>query len=120
MLHPPVLRAIGLRRKIRLQRSAVPVFTVLRAMRRVRGTPFDLFGYARVRRVERHLVGEYRVLVEQAMANLVPETHGAAVAIASLPDAVRGYESIKLQSVEEFRRQAATLRAEESAGRAPV
>src|SRR5690606_11554396 len=40
-LHPPVLRALGLQRKITLGRWATPVFRLLRAMRRLRGTPLD-------------------------------------------------------------------------------
>ena len=43
---------------------------VLSHGRFLRGTPFDPFGYSRVRRVERSLPGEYVALVEQALACL--------------------------------------------------
>jgi indolepyruvate ferredoxin oxidoreductase len=112
MLHPPVLRAIGVKRKIRLERSAGPAFRALRAMRRLRGTPFDPFGRTTVRKTERSLILEYRNLIDGALANLHPSTYDTAVALACLPDGVRGYEDIKLRSVEEFRRQAADLRGE--------
>ncbi len=49
-LHPPILRALGMKRKISLGATAKPAFTVLRAMRRLRGTPLDVFGYAHVRK----------------------------------------------------------------------
>ena len=47
MLHPPLLRALGLKRKLKLGRWFVPAFRLLRAHARLRGTPLDLFGTAR-------------------------------------------------------------------------
>ncbi|MBW0115956.1 indolepyruvate ferredoxin oxidoreductase family protein [Pseudonocardia abyssalis] len=102
-LHPPALRALGMQRKITLGRRSAPVFRLLRAMRRLRGTPFDVFGYARVRRLERELVVEYRAVVDRLVAGLTPATHAAAVDIAGLPDMVRGYEDVKLESVARYR-----------------
>jgi indolepyruvate ferredoxin oxidoreductase len=81
-------------------------------MRRLRGTPFDPFGYTQVRKVERQLISEYRTLIVEALGALAPGNHGTAKALASLPEVVRGYEEIKLASVEEFRGRAASLRAE--------
>jgi len=112
LLHPPVLRALGLRRKLRLGRSAVPAFRVLRAGRRLRGTPFDPFGRTAIRRLERRLPGEYRALVESALAHLDPGTVEVVVAVAELPDLVRGYESLKEANVTRFRARAAELLAE--------
>jgi indolepyruvate ferredoxin oxidoreductase len=108
-LHPPVLRALGLKRKIKLGTWVIPAFKALRAMRRLRGTALDVFGRAPVRRVERELIGEYRRLVETALARLTPETHDVAAALAALPDEVRGFEEIKLGNVERFRARAAEL-----------
>ena len=62
-LHPPVLRAVGMQRKITLGRWFRPGYRTLRAMRRLRGTRLDPFGVAEVRRVERELVEEYRALI---------------------------------------------------------
>jgi indolepyruvate ferredoxin oxidoreductase len=110
LLHPPVLRAMGVKRKIRLERSAGPSFRLLRSLRKLRGTPFDPFGRTRVRKTERSLIEEYRDLIERALTALDASTHECVVALACLPDGIRGYEEIKLRSVEEFRRQAAALR----------
>ncbi|MFG1823909.1 indolepyruvate ferredoxin oxidoreductase family protein [Microbispora bryophytorum] len=112
LLHPPLLRAMGLTRKIRLRRSAGVVFRGLRAARVLRGTAFDVFGYAAVRRVERTLVVEYRELVSRAFDRLTPATAAAVAEIAALPDLIRGYEDIKLARVAEFRDRAAALLAE--------
>lgn len=112
LLHPPLLRALGMKRKIRLRRSANVVFRVLRAARFLRGTPFDVFGYAGVRRVERAIITEYRDLMRDALARLSPATADAVAAIAALPEAVRGYEDIKLARVADFRDRARTALAQ--------
>ncbi|HZE05231.1 MAG TPA: DUF6537 domain-containing protein, partial [Solirubrobacteraceae bacterium] len=121
LLHPPLLRAMGLRRKLRLGRSATPLFTGLRAARRLRGTPLDPFGYAAVRRAERQLIGEYRALVARALERLDSGTVDLVAEVADLPDLVRGYEQIKLDNIERMRRRAAELaaRLQEAAGQAP-
>lgn len=103
LLHPPALRALGMQRKLRLGAWFVPAFRLLKAGRRLRGTAFDPFGRAEVRRVERALPGEYLSLLAAATDR---ET---ALAIAALPDMVRGYEDIKLANVERFRDRAAEL-----------
>ncbi|HWI74446.1 MAG TPA: DUF6537 domain-containing protein, partial [Baekduia sp.] len=110
MLHPPLLRALGLKRKLKLRSGFIkPLFRVLRAGRRIRGTRLDLFALPRVRRVERALPDEYRALVSRSLDRLTPVTHATVARIADLPDVVRGYEDIKLRNVEAFREQAAEL-----------
>ncbi|WP_211267148.1 indolepyruvate ferredoxin oxidoreductase family protein [Nonomuraea candida] len=106
LLHPPVLRAMGMKRKIKVGRSAGVLFRGLRAARVLRGTSFDLFGRAEVRRVERELVTEYRALMRTALSRLTPETAAGVEEIAGLPDVIRGYEDIKLARVAEFRERA--------------
>jgi indolepyruvate ferredoxin oxidoreductase len=111
-IHPPILRALGLKRKLSLGTWIEPVFRLLVALRRLRGTALDPFGLARVRRVERALVGEYRGMVERALRDLAPERHERAVRIARLPDLVRGYEGVKLRNVQRFHDEARALGAE--------
>ncbi|MBB5156114.1 indolepyruvate ferredoxin oxidoreductase [Saccharopolyspora phatthalungensis] len=106
-LHPPVLRALGMNRKISLGPWFRHVLRLLRAARKVRGTRLDPFGYAEVRRVERALIEEYRAAVSQALET--PE-HPAALELAELPDLVRGYEEIKLANVATYRKRQAELR----------
>jgi indolepyruvate ferredoxin oxidoreductase len=108
LLHPPLLRALGRRRKIAVGPWFSVPFRLLRALRRLRGTPFDVFGRAEVRRVERALPGEYRRLVDRALAHLTAQTRGEVLAIAELPDGIRGYEQIKLRNVEWFKMEAET------------
>jgi indolepyruvate ferredoxin oxidoreductase len=109
LLHPPLLRAMGMRRKLRLGRCAAPLFHGLRAAKKLRGTPLDPFGYAAVRRAERALIGEYRGLVAGALERLNDESVDLVVQVAELPDLVRGYEQLKLDGIERMRRQATQL-----------
>ena len=111
LLHPPVLRALGLKRKISLGPFQRPALAVLKAMRRLRGTPLDLFGYARVRRLERELITEYRTLMEAELDGLTPDNHEQAVKLAQLPDVIRGYEDVKLAGVDRFRQQVQAVRS---------
>ncbi len=111
LLHPPVLRALGLKRKISLGPLQRPALALLKAMRRLRGTPFDLFGYAKVRRVERELIAEYRTLMEAELDSLTPATYERAMKLAQLPDVIRGYEEVKLAGVQRFREQVRAIRS---------
>ncbi|MQY05840.1 indolepyruvate ferredoxin oxidoreductase family protein [Actinomadura macrotermitis] len=111
MLHPPVLRALGMDKKIALGRSARPAFHVLRAMRRLRGTPLDPFGGAEQRRVERRLVTEYLAVVDELVADLDRGRHDLAVEIAALPDMVRGYEDVKTANVARYHERLRALMA---------
>jgi indolepyruvate ferredoxin oxidoreductase len=108
-LHPPVLRALGMRKKRKFGRWFRPMLGVLRRGRVLRGTPFDPFGSTRVRRVERALPAEYLALLDHALQTLSPETLAVALEIAQLPELVRGYERIKLAGVERFRARANEL-----------
>jgi len=111
-LHPPVLRSLGMKRKIELGPWFVPAFRGLRAMRGLRGTPMDPFGRTRIRVVERELIEEYLGLVDQLTGRLSPATAALAVRLAELPDVVRGYEDVKMRNVESYHRSLAELRAQ--------
>ncbi|MEO1061501.1 MAG: indolepyruvate ferredoxin oxidoreductase family protein [Actinomycetota bacterium] len=102
-LHPPMLRAMGMERKLRFGRRSRPLFRSLASGKRVRGTALDPFGRAKVRRLERQLIAEYDELVETLVFGLRSDNVAQAVEIASLIDRVRGYEDLKLRRVEEYR-----------------
>jgi indolepyruvate ferredoxin oxidoreductase len=76
-------------------RLIFPFFRALRPLRRLRGTPFDPFGWTRHRRWERRLVAEYEATVAELLDGLTPESLALAVEIASLPDHVRGFDDVK-------------------------
>jgi indolepyruvate ferredoxin oxidoreductase len=112
LLHPPALRALGLRRKLRVGPSAQPVLRVLATGKRLRGTPLDPFGATRIRRLERHLVAEYRDTIERLIRDFASIESATAVEIAELPGLIRGYEHVKLASVGRYRDRLAGLTRE--------
>ncbi|MBS1893254.1 MAG: indolepyruvate ferredoxin oxidoreductase family protein [Actinobacteria bacterium] len=112
MLHPPLLRSLGMKKKISLGPWFAPAFRLLRGMRRLRGTALDPFGRAEVRQVERRLVEEYEGQIESLLGSLGPDNHAVAVEIAESPDMIRGYEHLKLQNVADYRTRVGELRQE--------
>ena len=105
LLHPPALRALGWRNKIHLRGWSRPMFWTLRAMRRVRGTPLDFFGWAHVRHVEREMIPEYIAAIDALLPLLTADNAAEVVAIAELPDKVRGYEHLKLERATAYREE---------------
>jgi indolepyruvate ferredoxin oxidoreductase len=81
------------------------MFRLLRHGRVLRGTPLDVFGYAKIRRTERSLPGEYLELVNAITASISTTSYERLVELAELPDAIRGYEELKEQRVAMFRAQ---------------
>ncbi len=104
-LHPPVLAALGRSEKLTFGAWTTPAFAGLRAARRLRGSRLDPFGRTQMRRMERKLPDEYRAAMDVVFERVTPATLEQAVAIARLPDRVRGYEDLKLRRVAEFRAQ---------------
>ncbi|MBV9919574.1 MAG: 2-oxoacid:acceptor oxidoreductase family protein, partial [Pseudonocardia sp.] len=108
-LHPPLLRALGMQKKIGLGPATHPVLRALARGRALRGTPLDPFGYVHVRKVERALRDHYRAMVLALAANLTAASYDTAVAAAAAADLVRGYENVKLGNVRRYRDALAAL-----------
>jgi len=83
----------------------MPVFKLLSSLRRLRGTPFDIFGYSEERRNERALIREYEETVKRLLAGLTAQNHALAVQIASLPEEIRGFGHIKARTLEPARKK---------------
>jgi indolepyruvate ferredoxin oxidoreductase len=107
LLKPPLLASMGLRRKITLVRSARPAFRVLRAGRRLRGTPFDPFGRSAERRAERRFLLDYLSWVDAALAHLTPDTVDAVSAVVDTANDVHGYAHVRQAGIARARAAAA-------------
>jgi indolepyruvate ferredoxin oxidoreductase len=97
-LAPPLLAASNAKGELQKQRFGaymLPVFRVLARLKGLRGTPFDPFGRTQERRVERALIDEYRASIEALLPRLTSGNHAAAVAVARIPEQIRGYGHVK-------------------------
>jgi indolepyruvate ferredoxin oxidoreductase len=102
-LHPPALRAMGMKNKLKLGSWSAPMLVGLRAMKGLRGSALDIPGYAKVRRSERALIGEYIALVENQQKRLTTDP-ADATRIVGLIDIVRGYEDVKMRNLATYRK----------------
>ena len=78
-------------------------FRLLAPMKRVRGTWLDVFGKTAERRMERQLAADYLTLAVEFSQTLNAGNREAALALANLPDAIRGYGHVKEKSVDQAR-----------------
>jgi len=104
MLQPPIMKSLGLKGKIRLPPFlAQPTFSVLCAMKIVRGTPFDPFGRADMRKLERSLVEEYCTIIADICTRLNGDKFAAALRLMESPELIRGYADVKLAWLDRYR-----------------
>jgi indolepyruvate ferredoxin oxidoreductase len=75
----------------------------------LRGTPFDLFGKTRERRLERELAASFMDRVRALLPQLTAERLALATEIAAVPLAMRGYGHVKLANVALARLREAEL-----------
>jgi indolepyruvate ferredoxin oxidoreductase len=122
-LAPPLLAPKGpdgLPRKVRYGPWMMRAFKLLRHGKRLRGTPFDPFGHTAERRMERHLIADFRADLERLVAGLTPDRHALAVALAGWPMAVKGFGHVKAANAELAMQRRAELWAAFKAGGAPL
>ena len=85
------------------------VFRALALLKGLRGTIFDIFGYAQERREERRLIVEYESLLDEIAQVLTPGNHDIAVALAAIPDKIRGFGHVKQRHLAAARAEQAQL-----------
>jgi len=88
------------------------LFRALAALKGLRGTMFDIFGYTQERRQERKLIGDYEALLEELMTALSPGKHATAVALAAIPEKIRGFGHVKLRHLQAAKAEEAALLAQ--------
>jgi indolepyruvate ferredoxin oxidoreductase len=96
------------------------VFRLLARLRGLRGTRFDPFGYTAERRAERELVREYRETLTAILSKLNRGNLDRAVALASLPEEIRGYGHVKEAAMEKAAARREELLKEFSATVVPI
>jgi indolepyruvate ferredoxin oxidoreductase len=76
------------------------LFKLLARMKGLRGTRFDPFGHTQERKLERRLITDYEGMIEIILDKLTKERLDAAIALAQVPDQIRGFGPVKLESIE--------------------
>jgi indolepyruvate ferredoxin oxidoreductase len=110
-LAPPMLSgtdANGRPKKRQFGPWMLKAFRVLSAMKALRGTPFDPFGYGAERRRERAMIRDFEADMREVLANVDDATLPIAIELAELPLSVRGYGPVKDKAADE-----AAIRREE-------
>ena len=112
-LAPPMLADrdpnTGLPRKKTYGRGMIWMFRALARLKRLRGTPLDIFGYTPERKRERLLIAEYEATVSELTTGLSHDNHALAMQIASIPEHIRGYGHIKDRHIDAAKAQEAVL-----------
>ncbi|HLQ93113.1 MAG TPA: indolepyruvate ferredoxin oxidoreductase family protein [Xanthobacteraceae bacterium] len=112
-LAPPLMArtdpATGQPRKMSFGPWMMFGFRALARLKSLRGTAFDVFGYTAERRLERTLIVDYEKTLAELLGGLTPANHHLAVGIAAIPEKIRGFGHVKLQSLKAARADEATL-----------
>jgi indolepyruvate ferredoxin oxidoreductase len=113
-LAPPLLTRrdpeTGLSAKRAFGPWILPAMGVLARLKWLRGSGLDPFGHTAERRRERRLIAEYEATIATLIDGLDRDNHALAVAIAAIPETIRGFGHVKARHIAEAEaRQAALL-----------
>ncbi len=84
-------------------------FGLLSRLRRLRGGPFDIFGYTAERRRERADIDDYVELMDRVMVDLREDNYPVAQELAGLPLQLRGFGHVKDRNREKIELRRAEL-----------
>ncbi|MCI1012364.1 indolepyruvate ferredoxin oxidoreductase family protein [Herbaspirillum sp. C7C2] len=114
-LAPPLLARRDEKGHLRKQAFGswmMPAFGVLARLRFLRGTAFDPFGYTGERRQERALIGAYRDTMTRLLSRLTPANLEQVIAVARVPEGIRGYGHVKERHLQDAKLKEAALLAQ--------
>ncbi|HEY0820929.1 MAG TPA: DUF6537 domain-containing protein, partial [Rhizobacter sp.] len=97
-LAPPLLAKHNERGELVKQRFGPwmkTAFRLLAKLKGLRGTALDPFGRTEERKTERALIGEYRASLDEVLQTLNAANLPQAIAIARVPEEIRGYGHVK-------------------------
>jgi indolepyruvate ferredoxin oxidoreductase len=114
-LAPPLLARRNERGELVKRRYGpwmLSLMRVLARLKRLRGTPLDIFGYTEERRAERALIAQYRADIEALLPRLAEEgVHALALELARLPEQILGYGHVKERHLKAAQARRAELLA---------
>ncbi|KCZ48397.1 indolepyruvate ferredoxin oxidoreductase family protein [Hyphomonas pacifica] len=112
MLAPPILAkkdANGHLQKKHFGAWMLTVFKLMAKFKGLRGTKFDPFGYTEERKMERQIRDDYLSGLARIAQELTAKNHDLAIALAEIPDEIRGYGHVKDAAVETAKTKEAEL-----------
>ncbi len=89
----------------------------LARLRGLRSGPLDPFRFSADRKLDRRLLAEYEALLDELATRLDAGTHATALALAKLPEEVRGYGPVREAASEKAAERRQTLLLELREGR---
>ncbi len=123
-LAPPLLAKVdpvtGQPRKMTFGPWMLRAMGVLAKLKGLRGTAFDVFGYSHERRTERRLIADYVALVDELTGKLSAGNLPLAVALAAIPEKIRGFGHVKERHLVQAKAEEADLLARFRAGETMV
>ena len=123
-LAPPFLAkpnpVTGVPRKMSFGPWMMRAFGVLAKFKFLRGTALDPFGYTQERTTERKLIADYEALLDELMTKLTPANHPLAVALAAIPEKIRGYGHVKARHLTAAKADEAALLEQFRSGVPPL
>ncbi|MGS2722297.1 indolepyruvate ferredoxin oxidoreductase family protein [Porticoccus sp. GXU_MW_L64] len=87
-------------------------FKLLAPLKKLRGTALDVFGYTAERKMERQLIADYEAMLENILGKLTAANYDTAVALAELPEQVRGFGHVKEDHIARMRAEKSRLQTQ--------
>jgi indolepyruvate ferredoxin oxidoreductase len=101
-LAPPLLSSVdpttGKAKKWEFGPWLLPLFRLLAKLRRLRGTPLDIFALTKERQAEREDLTRYEADLTEICARLKADNYAVAQELAKLPEKLRGYGHVKARN----------------------
>lgn len=123
-LAPPLLAKIdpvtGHPRKMTFGPWMMKAFSLLARMKHLRGTAWDVFGRTHERKTERRLIADYEAMLDEFAKTLDTGRLDTAVALARIPEKIRGFGHVKERHLKAAEGERAALLAAYRAGTTPT
>ena len=121
MLHPPFLKGLqnipilnkipGVKSKLALPRWFKYGYMILRRMKFLRGTKFDFMAWFSwdVRQSDKEILNHYKTTLTSNLDKVSNGGYADLVKFSELPDLIRGYEEVRLATVDTYYEEANKL-----------
>ena len=86
-------------------------FKLIKNLKFLRGTIFDIFGMSQERRKERELISNFEKDMGYILNGLSSDNYQSAIEIAKLPQKIRGFGHVKEKNIKEFEKENSLLLA---------